>query len=675
LSDRFQPLTETAAAPTSTEPLSTGLLQRKCACGAGAGLGGSCSDCDSKRLSIQRHAVSQQAAPAAAPPAVQEVLRSSGEPLDAETQALMETRLGHDFSRVRVHTDARAAESASAVDATAYTVGQQVVFGAGKYRPRDGEGRRLLAHELTHVVQQSGAGGAGGHTSEAPLEAEADRNAEAVNNARPVGVRLRAGAGAIQRQSAEARDEEVEKILGAATRAKATPEDRTSMLVRGSSITYRLIGKYLRGYSGRLSGVSYDEKVAGVLAQKSGRENISVTVGKDFILGTTAGTLKAQVAQLEAALKATGVAPLPEVASPEAAPAAQQPAIPDPVIAQQAGWGAAYGPNPKTYVGESYEDYKAGIGELRPTTEGGVKGKPGRGTPAAPSITFEVLKKAYPGFAKDVEANPAREKQGRAYLDSLNQAFKLLKIDTVEAQANYLAHAYVESDQFRQFIETQGWLNNAEDPAKRLDQKWITDPSKLRLDKNYLEKTYNPKIPTGPERNEEKWVTARRRKGSVNPGGKFEFIGRGPVQVTHNYHYMEVVAMLEVSVEHYEQEAKDATDEKARREALEYAAFAREAANAVRQDPNEAANPKYTFLFSAASMKKKNADVNVAGLGSGAEWTGGDLKSSWVAGAVQTEKPQKAALKEKKGAYNKILPLLMCEAKKAGVNVDPKYGC
>ncbi|MGB9632210.1 MAG: DUF4157 domain-containing protein [Chloroflexaceae bacterium] len=88
------------------------------------------------------------------PPIVHEVLRSPGQPLDAETRAFMEPRFGHDFSRVRVHTDARAAESARAVNALAYTVGRDVVFGAGQYAPGASAGRRLLAHELAHVVQQ-----------------------------------------------------------------------------------------------------------------------------------------------------------------------------------------------------------------------------------------------------------------------------------------------------------------------------------------------------------------------------------------------------------------------------------------------------------------------------------------------------------------------------------------
>jgi hypothetical protein len=69
----------------------------------------------------------------------------------------MEARFGHDFSTVRVHTDGRAAESARGVNANAYTVGSDVVFGSGTYRPGTFEGNRLLAHELAHTVQQRGA--------------------------------------------------------------------------------------------------------------------------------------------------------------------------------------------------------------------------------------------------------------------------------------------------------------------------------------------------------------------------------------------------------------------------------------------------------------------------------------------------------------------------------------
>ena len=87
--------------------------------------------------------------------AVESVVASPGRPLDAATRRYMESRIGFDFGKVRVHADGKAARSARALGARAYTVGSNVVFGQGRYAPQTAEGRRLLAHELTHVVQQS----------------------------------------------------------------------------------------------------------------------------------------------------------------------------------------------------------------------------------------------------------------------------------------------------------------------------------------------------------------------------------------------------------------------------------------------------------------------------------------------------------------------------------------
>lgn len=119
-----------------------------------------------------------------APGIVRDVVSSPGEPLDPASRALMEDRFRHDFSGVRVHADARAAASANAVDAKAYTVGRDVVFGEGRYDPGSASGRRLLAHELTHVVQQ-GTGDRGGPLEIAPAgttaEAEAERAARAID--------------------------------------------------------------------------------------------------------------------------------------------------------------------------------------------------------------------------------------------------------------------------------------------------------------------------------------------------------------------------------------------------------------------------------------------------------------------------------------------------------------
>ncbi|MGH7525493.1 MAG: DUF4157 domain-containing protein [Gemmatimonadales bacterium] len=117
-----------------------------------------------------------------------EVLRTPGRPLDAVTRTYMESRFGHDFGRVRVHADDRAARSARAVDAHAYAVGEHLVFGQGRFNPGSPGGRRLLGHELTHVMQQHRAGAAGPLTigsAESALEHEADAMAARVVSGEP----------------------------------------------------------------------------------------------------------------------------------------------------------------------------------------------------------------------------------------------------------------------------------------------------------------------------------------------------------------------------------------------------------------------------------------------------------------------------------------------------------
>ena len=185
-----------------------GMLQRKCACGGTPGPTGECAECHKKRL--QRKAWNSELGTrndSSVPPIVHEVLRSPGQPLDAQTREFMELRFGHDFSRipalttqplgysgslvigashnqyereadasasrvvatngtpsrpvnfgsVRVHTGSRAEESAHELGAHAYTVGDDIVFDSGRYAPQTNDGRALLAHELTHVLQQTGA--------------------------------------------------------------------------------------------------------------------------------------------------------------------------------------------------------------------------------------------------------------------------------------------------------------------------------------------------------------------------------------------------------------------------------------------------------------------------------------------------------------------------------------
>lgn len=168
-----------SVAPAIT-PAPANLLQRKCVCGGEHGISGECEECRNMRLGVvQRLAVNTSPVPSV-PAIVSDVLRSQGQPLDMETRAFMEPRFGHDFSQVRVHTDSKAVESARAVNAAAYAVGNDIVL-PGK--AESVAGSHLLAHELTHVIQQSGGGTSVASTaarSNQELESEADSAADAI---------------------------------------------------------------------------------------------------------------------------------------------------------------------------------------------------------------------------------------------------------------------------------------------------------------------------------------------------------------------------------------------------------------------------------------------------------------------------------------------------------------
>jgi Domain of unknown function (DUF4157) len=171
------------------------VLQRKCACGGAADMSGECEECRNKRrLDLQtklkvnepgdvyeqeadrvadqvmatpaRHSVSgapphirrfsgQSNELPAVLPSVDQALTSPGKPLESRLRQGMEERFGCNFSRVQVHTGATASQSTRDLNAHAYTVGNDIMFGAGRFSPETDQGRRLLAHELTHVVQQS----------------------------------------------------------------------------------------------------------------------------------------------------------------------------------------------------------------------------------------------------------------------------------------------------------------------------------------------------------------------------------------------------------------------------------------------------------------------------------------------------------------------------------------
>ncbi|MGH9495665.1 MAG: DUF4157 domain-containing protein [Candidatus Sulfotelmatobacter sp.] len=146
-----------------------------------------------------------------APPTAHEVLRSSGQPLDEKTRAFLEPRFGHNFGHVRVHADSRAAQSAQAVGASAYTVGRDIIFAPGQFAPHTISGQRLLAHELAHTIQQSGGASAGDKLRVSPQNDPFERDAERVSSSvmsisaaipqrKPVAESSRSSGLALQRQ-------------------------------------------------------------------------------------------------------------------------------------------------------------------------------------------------------------------------------------------------------------------------------------------------------------------------------------------------------------------------------------------------------------------------------------------------------------------------------------------
>lgn len=175
-------------------PVTSGLVQRKCACGNHTVAGGECAACEKNKsglqrklgigasndpleleadriadqvmetpanstvssapLRIQRFSGQANGDSVSAPASVDRVLSSSGRPLEPTLRQDMEQRFGHDFSRVRVHSGVAAEQSAREVNANAYTVGHNIVFGQGQFAPKSMTGKRLLAHELAHTIQQ-----------------------------------------------------------------------------------------------------------------------------------------------------------------------------------------------------------------------------------------------------------------------------------------------------------------------------------------------------------------------------------------------------------------------------------------------------------------------------------------------------------------------------------------
>lgn len=292
-------------APPSFTPVAHSVLQRKCACGGGAGASGECEECRKKRMGIGsptsgvqaklavnqpgdrwereadqmaeniiagRSGASLQPAPAQisrveiaspaaeAPASIQDGLKSSGQPLDAGTRARMGSHFGYDFGSVRIHTDRRAAEAARDVNALAFTIGRDVVFAPGQYAPHTQAGQKLLAHELTHVVQQS----------------------------------QQTTGGTLQRQPSPI-DASAQAIIDAAANTTV------AMATRAPDVVQRIINQYFATDAAKVSSIVYNQGTNGLSTTYAGTgatQTGIITVGDQFVTGTTRSGISRRVAQV-----------------------------------------------------------------------------------------------------------------------------------------------------------------------------------------------------------------------------------------------------------------------------------------------------------------------------------------------------------------------------------------
>lgn len=298
------------AFPTNSTPVP--ILRRKCACEGNP-------EVDEEQAGVVRRLAVDPSRVTAIPPIVRQVLASPGRPLEPDVRGGLETRFGFDFGRVRIHTDEQAARSARAVNALAYTVGSDLVFGADRYAPHSPAGQRLLAHELAHVVQQGGAmppmrhtvgmtpavqqGGRlqpEGRISQPgdPDELQADRMAAGLDSAPGAFVRGAYTPAALQRQSPRPApvDANAQRIIDLAQ------DTSQPMAQRAAAVLRAIIDQYFPGDASKVSAITYNtSRHTGLLTTYVGRgasTTGSVDVADDFVTETVQRNFARRVLQV-----------------------------------------------------------------------------------------------------------------------------------------------------------------------------------------------------------------------------------------------------------------------------------------------------------------------------------------------------------------------------------------
>lgn len=246
-----------------------------------------------------------------------------------------------------------------------------------------------------------------------------------------------------------------------------------------------------------------------------------------------------------------------------------------------------------------YDTYEQSLGPIQASSQ--APGAQHAFNPIEP-ITHDELMQVFKGVAKDIAAKKISATDfDQNYLDRMNDAFMTFKIDTVEAQASFLANAWNESDQFRFMTETEKSIQS--------NQPYQQDPTNIHINRSYLDcaakRSAEVKAGKTPSDDEKcPGVINYEMGGSINPVGDWQksFIGRGPIQVTHRHYYVQVIAVMQKRAEELEAQNKNSPE----------AAKLRTAIDKIARDPREAANPEYAFLFSAAFMKMPD-DSGVTG--------------------------------------------------------------
>lgn len=220
-----------------TTSSNTRRVQRKCSCSGGA----SCAKCEGAgqtdvHRKIQSASVDVESAPEGSIQAL-----DSGQPLDGGTRASMESSLGHDFSQVRIHSDSKAASRTRELGSLAFTFGRDIFFDLGQYDPATSAGQWILAHELTHVVQQSGREGEGGLQSESGGSQHSEAQASKAASAAIAGAAVPTlSKGSAVRSVMLLTPDEFRNQLG------ATPDQKSAIAALFANKTFLALWEYLK---------------------------------------------------------------------------------------------------------------------------------------------------------------------------------------------------------------------------------------------------------------------------------------------------------------------------------------------------------------------------------------------------------------------------------------------